>query len=115
MPSSQAASGDSDNQELYCNSSGAKATGLRTADGFVVKKGSKIAEKVTKSCPEYAIKKREQYKDIIDDNFVLLEDILFNTPSGAVGFVCGASKSGNAEWKTADGITLKELEAKTEE
>ena len=113
--SSETSNEDSDNQELYCNSSGAHATGLRTADGFVVKKGSKIAEKVTKSCPEYAIKKREQYKDIIDDNFVLLEDILFNTPSGAVGFVCGASKSGNAEWKTADGVTLKELESKTEE
>lgn len=115
LVSSEITSDDPDNQELYCNSSGAHATGIRTADGFVVKKGSRIADKVTKSCPEYAIKKREQYKDIIDDNFVLLEDILFNTPSGAVGFVCGASKSGNAEWKTADGITLKELESKTEE
>lgn len=115
LVSHDVSSDDSDNQELYCNSSGAIAIGLRTADGFVVKKGSKIAEKVTKSCPEHAIKKREQYKDIIDDNFVLLEDLLFNTPSGAVSFVCGASKSGNVEWKTKDGISLKELEAKTEE
>ena len=96
--------------ELYCNSSGANAIGIRTSDGFVVKKGSRIADKVTKSCPEHAIKKREQYKDIIDENFVLLDDILFNSPSGAVSFVCGCSKSGNVEWKTAEGISLKELE-----
>ena len=49
---------------------------------------SKLAEKVTKSCPEYAIKKREQYKDIIDDNFVLLEDILFNTHSFLIDCIC---------------------------
>ena len=105
---------DSDNLELYCNSCGANAVGVRTADGFVVKKGSRIADKVTNSCPEYAIKKREQYKDMIDRNFVLAEDILFNTPSGAVGFVCGASKSGNVEWKNAKGVSLKEIESKTD-
>ncbi|WP_347126231.1 DUF4357 domain-containing protein [Mediterraneibacter gnavus] len=68
--------------------------GVRTADGFVVKKGSTISDKTTKSCPEYTIKKRQQYKSQIDENFVLQEDMLFNTPSGAVSFVCGASTNG---------------------
>lgn len=104
----------SESQELYCTRSGLHAVGVSTADGFVVKKGSTIASKLTKSCPEYTIKKREQYKEKIDDNFVLLEDILFNTPSGAASFVCGASTNGNVEWKTADGVTLKELDAQTE-
>ena len=100
--------------ELFCKRSGANAIGVRTADGFVVKKGSTISNNPTKSCPEYALKKRQQYKDQISEKFVLLEDILFNTPSGAASFVCGASTNGNIEWKTAEGITLKELDAKKE-
>lgn len=88
---------------------------LRVSDGFVVKKGSVISSKQTKSCPEYVTKKREQYNDQIDSDFMLLEDILFNTPSGAAAFVCGSSANGNVEWKTSDGTTLKELESKTEE
>ena len=101
--------------ELFCTRSDAKAIGIRTSDGFVVKKGSVISSKQTKSCPEYVTKKREQYNDQIDTNFMLLEDILFNTPSGAAAFVCGSSANGNVEWKTSDGITLKELESKTDE
>ncbi len=42
-----------------------------------------------------------------------IEYILFNSPSGAAAFVCGSSANGNIEWKTADGITLKELDANT--
>lgn len=99
-----------DSQELYCTRNGVKAVGVRTADGFVVKKGSTITDKLTNTCPEYSIKKREQYKEKIDANFMILEDILFNTPSGAASFVCGASTNGNVEWKTIDGITLKDLE-----
>lgn len=104
-----------DSQELFCTRSGVNATGVRTADGFVVKKGSTIADKLTKSCPEYSIKKRQQYQDKIDANNVLLEDILFNTPSGAASFVCGASTNGNVEWKNAEGVTLKELDAATDD
>ena len=105
---------DSDSVELFCTRNGVKATGVRTADAFVVKKGSTISDKLTKSCPEYVGKKRTQYKDKIDESFVLQEDILFNTPSGAAAFVCGSSANGNVEWKTADGITLKDFEAQAE-
>ena len=100
--------------ELICNRNGSDARAIRTSDGFVVKKGSKIARSFTKSCLEYCLKKREQYKELIDANFVLLEDILFNTSSGAASFVCGSSAIGNIEWKNADGVTLKDLESKTE-
>lgn len=104
-----------DGPELFCTRTDAKAIGIRTSDGFVVKKGSIISSKQTKSCPEHIIKKREQYKDQIDENYKLLEDILFNTPSGAAAFVCGSSANGNVEWKNADGVTLKEIEENTEE
>ena len=97
--------------EFFCTRNNSAASGVRTSDGFVVKKGSVISEKITKSCPDYVIKKRDQCKNIIDDNNVLLEDILFNTPSGASSFVCGASTNGNIEWKTKDGRVLKSIDA----
>ncbi len=78
-------------------------------------RGSKLASEFRKSCPEHIIKKREKYSEKIDKNFVLLEDLLFNSPSGATAFVCGSSTNGNIEWKTAKGITLKELDANIEE
>lgn len=99
---------------LYCNRNGVNAVGLRTSDGFVVKKGSKVSSTFTKSCPEYVIKKRQQLKDVIKDN-ILTEDVLFNTPSGASSFVCGSSSNGNVEWKNSKGVTLKELDASTDQ
>ena len=98
-------------QEFICTRNGVMAFAVRTSDGFVLKKGSMITDQLTNSCPEYVIKKRQQCKDIIDSKNTLTENILFNTPSGASSFVCGASTNGNVEWKTKDGKLLKEVEA----
>lgn len=100
--------------ELYCTRGGANAIGIRTAEGFVVKKGSKVASEFKNSCPVHVIKKREKHSEKIDGNSILLEDLLFGSPSGASDFVCGSSTNGKVAWKTADGITLKELEANAE-
>ncbi|MBO4456690.1 MAG: GIY-YIG nuclease family protein [Butyrivibrio sp.] len=100
--------------ELYCTRSGVDARGVRTSDGFVVKEGSRVSEGFKPSCPEHIIKWRKKHSDKIDENNVLLEDILFNSPSGAAAFVCGVGLNGNVEWKTADGVTLKELDANEE-
>lgn len=53
--------------------------------------------------------KGSDMNSFIDANNMLTEDILFNTPSGASSFACGASTNGNIEWKTSEGITLKSL------
>ena len=66
---------------LYCKRKGAAAIGVQTSDGFVVKKGSKILEHTTNGCPDHVINKRQQHKNAIGDDFILTEDILFNTPS----------------------------------
>lgn len=55
------------------------------------------------------IQKREHYQDIIN-NPNLLEDILFNTPSGAASFVLGRSANGYIEWKNEEGQTLRQLD-----
>lgn len=95
---------------LYFNRTNLKAIGRRTSEGFVVFKGSAIAPCLQKSCPENVVKFREKHKAKIDGNHILLDDILFTSPSAAAAFVGGSSLSGNELWKTADGVSLKNLE-----
>ena len=49
---------------------------------------------------------RKQAK--IDENYILQEDMLFTSPTYAEAFVIGGNANGLVEWKTKDGITLKE-------
>lgn len=49
------------------------------------------------------------YANIMGVKGVLTADVLLSSPSSAAGFVGGASLSGNALWKDADGKTLREL------
>ena len=100
-----------DEEVLYATRNNAKASGKRVSDGFVVLKGSSISEQTTKSCPDHVLKVRNKNADKIMDS-VLTEDILFSSPSGAAAFVCGCSANGNLEWKNANGVPLKEIEAK---
>lgn len=87
-----------------------KASCKRSSEGFVVLKGSVINPKTNdKTCSGVAKKAREQAKT--DEHSVLLEDMLFPTPSAAAMFVTGASANGYAVWKTASGLNLKEVEA----
>ncbi len=95
---------------LYFNRTNLKATGRRTSDGFVVFKGSAVSPALQKSCPENVIKLRNRYKEKIDANHILTEDILLTSPSAAAAFVGGSSLSGNELWKTADGVSLKNIE-----
>lgn len=82
------------------------AIGRKTRDGFVVQKGSKIAKEEMKVIyPKVSIL-RKQAK--IDENCILQEDMLFTSPTYAAAFVIGGNANGLVEWKTKDGITLKE-------
>lgn len=82
------------------------ATGRKNRDGFVVQKGSKIAKEEMKVIyPKVSIL-RKQAK--IDENYILQEDMLFTSPTYAAAFVIGGNANGLVEWKTKDGITLKE-------
>ena len=94
---------------LYFENTNAKATGRRTNEGFVVIKGSSISRKTTKSCPEAAIKARAKYKDKLDQDHILTEDVLLPSPSAAAAFVGGSSLNGNEMWKTEDGVPLKHI------
>ena len=95
---------------LHMDYKGIHATGRQTSEGFVVLKGSQISPITTKSCPEKTIKDRKKYTDSIDSNYILIADLLFASPSGAAGFIGGASLSGNILWKNNDGKSLGEME-----
>lgn len=88
------------------------AVGKQTSEGFVVMKGSIISPKTANAVPAGIKKRRLDAK--VDENHVLLEDMLFSTPSGAAAFVIGNSANGWTEWKTADGKNLHDLENKSE-
>ena len=95
---------------LLLNNKKANARGKRTSDGFVVFKGSQIALSPTPSCPDTIKRLREKHQSKIDKNGILLEDILFSSPSASAGFAMYASANGNILWFTEDGKTLKALE-----
>lgn len=79
-------------------------------DGIIVLAGSQIRLDPVPSCPDVVMKRRKQYRRIIDHNGVILKDILFKTPSAASDFVLAASSNGWVEWKTDYGVTLADFE-----
>ena len=82
-----------------------------TSEGFVVLKGSMIEENDSKSIPNSikALRVRCQANgDIISG--LLQKNYLFNSPSYAAAFVLGMNTNGKVDWKTKDGITLKNLD-----
>ena len=98
-------------EEYYLNTASANATGVVTAEGFVVYKGASINENIVKSLSPGAAKLRETLigEGKVKD-WVTTEDILFSSSSAAAGFILGYSASGPKNWKTKDGKTLKEVE-----
>lgn len=90
---------------------GAEAEGVLTSEGFVVFKGSKLNSKPTPSCPEWLKKLREEYAARISKDSILMEDIVFNSPSAAAGFCIFGSENGRTAWKNESKKTLKELDS----
>ena len=87
------------------------ARGYPLNDGtksFVVLKGSEIS--VKESNTKGGSARVEMLKHCTlrgDEKYVLNEDFLFDSPSGAAGACLGRSSNGYVEWVTEDGVTLK--------
>lgn len=94
---------------LYFKIHDCLATGRYLRDGFVLYHNSQLRPNLLKSCPECTRRDRDRYADKIVDN-VLQADLLFNSPSAAACFVCGSSMNGWVQWKTDQGMTLREYE-----
>lgn len=80
---------------------GADACGMQTSEGFVVLKGSHIADSTTKSCPKSVCELRNKLvqNGIVDSNWIFTENKVFSSPSTAAGVVMGRSANGLTEWK----------------
>jgi hypothetical protein len=96
---------------FYITRSGAAATCKLTHEGVVLLAGSLLRREVLSSCPAYTQALRAEYAAHLNAEGVLQRDILFKTPSGASAFVLGAPTNGYVEWKTAEGQSLKDIEA----
>jgi hypothetical protein len=90
-----------------------EADGSQTSEGFVVLKGSHISLVDDDTIP--AVIKEQRKKTPVDENGILQEDMLFNSPSYAAMFVIGKSANGLTSWKTEAGQTLKSLESTNSE
>ena len=91
-----------------------RAYGIRTAEGFVLLKGSRIHEISTDSLNNGIKKKVEQSRisgEIKDG--ILQNDKLFSSSSAAAAYATGYSISGPQQWKTDQGKTLKSFETES--
>ena len=91
-----------------------KATCQRQENGYLLLKGSQISRSFSNSCRNSLKKLREKYSSSISDDFILIDDILFNSSSTAAEFVAGTSKNGKLYWKDSNGTLLKDLLEKGE-
>ncbi len=91
---------------------GANAKGLLVADGFLVAKGSFVAQDTVPSMPDNLIKLRNKLfdKNIIDQNYMFTTNHIFTSPSLAASVVMGRSANGQTEWKTNHGKKIKDIE-----
>ena len=85
-----------------------EATCKQTAEGFVVLQGSHIETIDSESIPASVSEARKKAK--IDNEGILQENVLFQSPSYAAVFVIGGHVNGRAEWKNIDGKSLNEIE-----
>jgi hypothetical protein len=92
------------------------AIGLPTSEGFVVYKGSILSKTTTPKIPSGLLKIRESLINsgkaiLINENYQLKEDVVFNSPSQAAGVILGKSANGLTEWRINAGINLKDYES----
>jgi hypothetical protein len=102
------------NRVLICEIKGAHGRGERTANGFVVFKGSTAVLKERPSAESYPYV-LAQRKQLISDGTLIgadgflkfTKDFEFSSPSAAAAVIHGGSANGLTAWRTEDGRLLK--------
>jgi len=102
---------------LLCQIKGALARGQRTANGFVIYRGSTAVLEERPSAKKYpyltAVRKQlvEDGTLVEKDGFLLFtHDAEFSSPSAAAAVIHGGSANGLTAWESKDGKTLKSLD-----
>lgn len=108
---------EQEKETFYINAArGADAQGEPTSDGFVVLKGSKVANSTV---PSITSNFKRLRKTLIENGVIngkngiyeITEDFVFSSPSTAAVIVLGRNANGLTEWKLKDGTNLKEFES----
>ncbi len=96
-----------------------RASGYEDAKGFVVMAGSEMVSGETISIHQHisTLRKNLIEQGVVqaqDDQSLFAEDHVFPSPSTAAGVILGRSTDGRKDWKTAEGVTLKQLQTTDE-
>lgn len=107
--------GVSARRELYLKARGIEARGVYGAEGFVVLAGSEAAKDEVPSVQPFLRELRQSLIAsgvLVDAGRVLRlsQDYTFSSPSSAAGVLLGRSSNGRAEWKDAQGRSLKAIQ-----
>ena len=102
---------------LVCRLKGAEAKGQRTANGFVVFRGSTAVLDERKSAEKYPYVSARRKQLIADETLIasngyllFTSDVEFSSPSAAAAVIHGGSANGLIAWTTLDGRSLKSLD-----
>jgi hypothetical protein len=102
---------------LICHRKGAEGRGHRTADGFVVLKGSTAVlqeRESAKRWPATIVIRKQLIADGTlmekDGFYQFTRDVPFSSPSAAAAVIEGGSANGLIAWRTEGGKNLKELD-----
>ena len=103
----------------YLQINDARATMRIDASGYTILKNSTICEDSSKGRTDNTLKGTYRRRDEAisqgiavkqGNNYILTEDMVFSSPSGAAQFVYGNSLNGRKNWKTKDNKSLSEIE-----
>jgi hypothetical protein len=102
--------------DVFCNGPAAKAAGVYSDDGLLVKAGSLARKEEVPAIPSGATERRKtmiQNSVLIDtgESYRLEKDTLFSSPTMAAAVFLSRAANGRTEWKTADGNTINDLDA----
>lgn len=116
-PIAQPMSKEQPGGQLFCRVKGAEARGQRTANGFVVWRGSTavLEERPSAENYPYILNQRKQLRTdgtLLEKEGLLYfsRDVEFTSPSAAAVVIHGGSANGLIVWKTKDGRSLKQLD-----
>ena len=102
-----------DEKLLYCKSTKAEAVGYLSDHGLTVLKNSKISPDLapsflSKSKSYVQLRNKLVANGIVVDN-CFVKDYEFSSPSAASSIILGRPSNGNIDWKSKDGVVLKDI------
>lgn len=98
---------------LYCKGAGANGKGFVSSNGFTVLADSRVSDHVVESLKTrgksyWKLRERLISERVIVDG-LFVRDYEFSAPSAASAVILGRTSNGNMDWKTADGVPLRNL------